>query len=195
MHSVHPAIANIGYTVLIAALVLFALYRRFRRTFGRQKLREKRMIFRSVALAIVCLLLLISPFHTAKGLAAAASGVVIGIALAFYASAHTKFETTPEGRFYRPNGYIGMAVSALFIGRIIYRFIVVYPMLHSSLQQATQNQQPQMNPLASYQHSPLTLGIYFLLAGYYICYYVSVIVKSRETHAGSGDNGRPKLIT
>jgi len=183
MHSVHPAIANIGYTVLIAALVLFALYRRFRRTFGRQKLREKRMIFRSVALAIVCLLLLISPFHTAKGLAAAASGVVIGIALAFYASAHTKFETTPEGRFYRPNGYIGMAVSALFIGRIIYRFIVVYPMLHSSLQQATQNQQP------------LTLGIYFLLAGYYICYYVSVIVKSRETHAGSGDNGRPKLIT
>jgi hypothetical protein len=179
----HPTLASLLNTVLIGALVLFVLYRRFRRSFGRQKLRQTSMWIRVVVLALVCVLLLASPFRTGMSIVAAAIGSVIGIGLGFYALAHTRFETTAEGRFYTPNGYIGMGVTALLIGRLIYRFTVIYPVIHSAAQQAAQNPQLQNSPLAAYQRSPLTLGIYFLLAGYYICYYVGVIMKSRALQA------------
>lgn len=177
----HPTVAGLLNTVLIGAVVLFVLYRRFRRNIGRQRLRPTAMWIRVVVLALVCVLLLVSPFRTSMSLVAAAIGVVIGIGLGFYALAHTRFEATREGRFYTPNGYIGMAVTALLIGRLIYRFTVIYPAIHSAAQQAAQNPQLQASPFAAYQRSPLTLGIYFLLAGYYICYYVNVIIKSRAT--------------
>ncbi len=191
----HPSIANIGSTLLIAALVLFVLYRRFRRNFGRQPLRQNRMIIRMLILGVFCLVLLLSPFGSFKGYMAALLGAFLGLVLALYAIAHTYFEVTPEGRFYTPNVYIGMTVTALFIGRIIYRFIVVYPVLHGAVQQAHQNPQLQENPFASYQHSPLTLGLYFLLAGYYICYYGGVIIKSRSVTTHDDKAVRSKPIT
>ncbi|HET7394965.1 MAG TPA: DUF1453 domain-containing protein [Gammaproteobacteria bacterium] len=176
----HPTLSGLLSTVLIGAVVLFILYRRFRRNIGRQRLRPTAMWIRVGILSLVCVLLLASPFRTGMSIVAAAVGIVIGIGLGFYALAHTRFETTPEGRFYTPNGYIGMGVTALLIGRLIYRFTVVYPVIHSAAQQAAQDPQLQASPFAAYQRSPLTLGIYFLLAGYYICYYVSVILKSRS---------------
>lgn len=190
----HLDASNIGFTLLIAAAVLFILYRRFRRNFGRQKLRPKRMIIRIVVLAIICVLALASPFRTLASDTAAAGGAVIGIALGLWALVHTKFENTAEGRFYRPNGYIGMIVVALFFGRLIYRFMVIYPLLHQAAQQAAQNQQMQTNPFTVYQHSPLTVGLYFLLAGYYICYYASVLIKCRGRQAPDNSN-KPTLIT
>ena len=190
----HPAVSDIGFTLLIAALILLILYRRFRRSFGRQRLRPKRMIFRIAVLAIICGLALVSPFRSLASEAAAAGGAAIGMALGFWALVHTRFETTADGRFYIPNGYIGMLVVALFIGRLIYRFIVIYPLLHQAMQQAAQNPQMQVNPFAAYEHSPLTVGLYFLLAGYYICYYVSVLIKSREARAAKTDN-QPTLIS
>lgn len=179
----HPTLTGLVYTVLIGALVLFVLYRRFRRNFGRQKLRTTRMWIRVVILALVCVLLLASPFRTEMSLLAAATGILIGIGLGFYALAHTKFEVTPEARFYTPNAYIGMGVSALLIGRLIYRFTVIYPVMHGAAQQAAHNPQLHASPFAAYQRSPLTLGIYFLLAGYYICYYIGVIQRAKTLPA------------
>lgn len=190
----HPTVSNIGYTLLIAAAVLFFLYRRFRRHIGRQRLRPKRMIFRIVILAVVCVLILLSPYRSEWSLVGAAGGAVIGIALGLWAIVHTRFEVTPEGRFYRPNAYIGMAVIALLIGRLIYRFAVIYPLMHHAVQQAAQNPQMQTDPFGAYERSPLTLGIYFILAGYYICYYIGVLNKSRATQPVKDDN-KPKLIT
>ncbi|MDE2071003.1 MAG: DUF1453 domain-containing protein [Gammaproteobacteria bacterium] len=188
----HPTASNIGFTILIAAAVLFILYRRFRRNFGRQRLRPKRMMFRIVVLAIVCVLALASPFRTLTSDAAAAGGAGVGIALGLWALMHTRFENTADGRFFTPNGYIGMIVVALFLGRLIYRFLVIYPLMHQAVQQAAQNPQMQSSPFAAYQHSPLTVGLYFLLAGYYICYYAGVLIKSRGP--APADN-KPNLIS
>jgi len=190
----HPSIANIGNTLLIAALVLFVLYRRFQRNFGRQLLRKNRMIFRMLVLGGFCLVLLLSPYASTKSFAAAVLGAVIGLGLAQYATAHTLFEVTPEGRFFTPNAYIGMTVTALFIGRLIYRFVVLYPMIHAGVRQSVQNSASGMGGFTRYERSPLTLGIYFLLAGYYISYYAGILIKNREAHIGSGDNGRSKFI-
>ena len=43
-------------------------------------------------------------------------------------SATTKFEVTPQGMFYTPNAHIGIALSLLFVGRVIYRMVVLYSM-------------------------------------------------------------------
>jgi hypothetical protein len=190
----HLSVGNIGNTVLIAALVLFVLYRRFRRNFGRQRVRQNRMIFRMVILGVFCLLLLLSPFGSTKSMLAAFTGAIVGLVLAFYATVHTRFEVTPEGRFFTPNAYIGMTITALFLGRLIYRFVVLYPILHQAVHQAAHGSPSQMSAFDSYQHSPLTLGLYFLLAGYYICYYAGILIKSRE-HPGGGDAGRSKFIS
>jgi hypothetical protein len=175
----HPTVTGLVNTVLIGAVVLFILYRRVRRNIGRQRVRETAMWIRAVILGLVCIVLLVSPFRSTLTFIAAAVGAVIGIGLAFYALAHTRFETTPEGHFYTPNPYIGMGVTALLLGRLIYRFTVLYPAMQATAKLAAQNPQLQASPLAAYQRSPLTLGIYFLLAGYYVCYYISVIAKSR----------------
>jgi hypothetical protein len=191
----HLSINDIANTILIAALVLFVLYRRFRRNFGRQRLRQNRMIFRMVVFGAFCLFLLFSPYGTTKSFAAALLGAATGLVLALYATAHTQFELTPEGKFFTPNVYIGMTVTALFIGRLIYRFVVLYPVIHDAAHQARENSSSPMGALNSYQHSPLTLGLYFLLAGYYICYYAGILIKCHELGAGGGDQGRSKFIT
>lgn len=165
-------LTNIGSTALFASLVLVILYRRFRRSFGLQPLRAKRMIVRSLLLTLVCALLLAAPYRSAEDYGAAALGALAGLALAWYAGRHTRLELTPAGGYYTPNGWIGLLVSALFIGRLLYRFAVVFPIFHRSLQQAARQPGVPVNPLSGYSRSPLTLGLYFLLAGYYVAYYL-----------------------
>ena len=176
----NPSVAGFLNTLLIGAAVLFVLYRRFRRNFGRQNLRPTRMWIRVAILGLVCVLLALSPFLGEMSFVAMGIGAVIGIGLGIYAASQTKFELSAAGRFYTPNGYIGLGVTALFLGRLIYRMTVVYPVLHHAAQQAAQNSQFQNSPFAAYQHSPVTLGIYFLLASYYICYYIAIMIKSRQ---------------
>lgn len=186
----HPTVAGFINTVLIGALVLFVLYRRFRRSFGRQKLRPTAMWIRVALLALVCVMLMLSPFLAEMSLVAMGIGAVIGIGLGVYAASQTRFEISPAGRFYTPNAYIGLGVTALFIGRLIYRLIAVYPTLHTAAHQAAQHPALQNSPFAAYQHSPVTLGIYFLLAGYYICYYIAVMIKSHQLGpAGNSPSG------
>src|SRR5574337_756252 len=95
--NMHLDASNIGFTLLIAAVILFILYRRFRRILGRQRLRPKRMIFRIVVLAVICLLVLASPFRGLASDSAALGGAVIGIALGLWALMHTKFESSAAG--------------------------------------------------------------------------------------------------
>jgi hypothetical protein len=52
--------------------------------------------------------------------------------------------------------------------------------MHSAVQQAAANSPGmQASPFAATLRSPLTLGIYFVLAGYYLCYYLNLIVRGR----------------
>jgi len=84
---------------------------------------------------------------------------------------HTQFEVTPQGKFYTPHTYIGIFISVLFLGRVAYRFLVLYPGMHA----AAQN---NADTFAAFQKSPLTLAIFGVLVGYYIAYYVGVLIES-----------------
>src|SRR5271155_4214846 len=100
--------------VLMAALVIWMIYRRMRRTFGRQKVSETRIWVRIGIFAVVGGIFLMASLHNAPILGALLGGLIGGAALGYLGLRHTQFEVTPEGGFYTPHTYIGLTVTALF---------------------------------------------------------------------------------
>jgi hypothetical protein len=160
---------------MFVPLVGLGLYRRFRRTFGRQLVTPSRMVLRIVLLSTVCVLIVVSSSSTPAGFAAAGAGLVGGVLLAAVGLRLTKFEATNEGRFYVPNGWIGMAVAALFLGRLAGRLFTMSERVAAA--------QAGGAPFAGLQWSPLTIGLFFLLAAYYVGYYAGVLMKARTLRA------------
>jgi H+/gluconate symporter-like permease len=167
---VNPQLSAWLPTLIAVPLVGFMLYRRLRRTFGRQPVTPKRMVSRMALLCVVCILLLVRSSATAVSLGAAVAGLVLGATLAVVGLMHTKVESTAEGKFYTPNKWIGLAVTALVLGRLAGRLVTVSG-------HATQVAS-ETSPFAGLQRSPLTLGLFFLLAGYYVTYYAGVLRKA-----------------
>lgn len=164
--------------IVIGALVLFALYRRVRRTIGRQPVRPRRMQLRIGVLGIVGLMFALVAARDMNLLGGLLAGVAGGLLLGWFGLRHTKFEVTAQGRFYTPHTYIGLAVSALLIGRLAYRFLAVYP----AMQAASRADQ---DPFSSFTRSPLTLAVFGVLIGYYVLYYAGVLRKSDELARGA----------
>jgi hypothetical protein len=176
-----PDFSQIG-PFLFAALVVFAIYRRFRRNFGRQEVRPGRMTLRIVLLAAVCCALLPSALRGAQYLSAELAGAAVGIALGAYGAARTRFMMY-EGRLhYVPHTYTGIAVSLLFLGRLTFRAVQMYAGTHAMHDADPADPSFAFAP-ASMVGSPLTVGIFFVLAGYYGWYYGWVLWKSRHLDA------------
>ena len=114
---------NVDYSrigpFLIAALVVFIIYRRLRRNFGQQPLRPVRMRVRiGLFLAIGCMLAPIAARSSAF-LAATAAGIAVGVSMALYGAARTRFVRDATQVYYVPHTYTGIAVSLLFLGTAV----------------------------------------------------------------------------
>ena len=156
-------------TVVMVPLVSFLLYRRYKRTFGRQAYTRRRMMFRIVLLSSISVFFLVTT-RTTLGFVAAAVGAILGAGLAAVGVALTTFERSDAGIFYTPNAWIGLAISALFLGRLGARFFSIY--------EAMSHAQPGAPPSPELARSPRTAGIFFLMAAYYVVYYAAIIRKS-----------------
>jgi hypothetical protein len=73
---------------------------------------------------LVLLVALVSR-HRPVALAALAASLALGGLLALYGLRLTRFERTAQGLFYTPNPYLGIALSLLLAGRILYRLVEV----------------------------------------------------------------------
>lgn len=160
----------------MAALILLALYRRFRRLFGRQPLRPTRIKVRIALLSLVTLLLLVRSLHSTNLAAAGLVGLAAGAALAYVGLRLTRFDSMPGGIFYTPNGYIGAILSTLLLSRIVYRFQVIYPAFQAA-------QADDANPFAAFQRSPLTFALFGIVVGYYLAYYAGLLLRSASLRA------------
>jgi hypothetical protein len=174
-------VSQIG-PVLIALLVLFVIYRRFRRSFGQQPLRPVRMQVRIGLLLLVGCLLLPAVFRSPAFMSAVLAGIAAGVALAVWGAARTRFLRVSGQLYYVPHTYTGIAVSFLFLGRLIYRLIQVSGSVHATHAAAADSASQGFAPAGMLQ-SPLTLGLYFVLMGYYVCYYSMVLWKSKRVVA------------
>lgn len=171
--------------VLITVLVIWGLYRRARRFIGRQTLQPGRLWTRIVIFAVVGGLFVIVSARDKNTLMALLAGLCCGAALGWLGLKYTKFETTPDGRFYTPHAYIGLIVTALLVARVIYRFAILYSG-QGFAPAAFGPAGPAGFPAAGYQNpygnlnTPLTLAIFGALVGYYIAYYLGVLTRSRS---------------
>jgi len=157
---------------LIVALVVWGVYRRMRRSFGRQRVRDGFMWFRVGMLALAAALIGVTIARAVDLLGILLAGIACGAVLGYFGLKHTRFEVTPEGRFYTPHTYIGLAVTALFLGRLLYRFLGMYD---GMVPTAVGGQ----DLAAIYRHSPFTLVVIGVVVGYYVLYYLGVLQRTK----------------
>jgi hypothetical protein len=165
--------------ILVGVLFLWSMYRRVRRSFGRQPVQEGRLMVRAGLFVVVGGLILFYSTRDLSLLAPMVIGIAGGTLLGFVGLRHTKFESTAAGRFYTPHTYIGLFVTALFVVRIVIRYVNVYANPHLT--------GPPQNPLAAYQNNPLTLGALGVVVGYYVFFNVGVLLRSRASTAIAAD--------
>lgn len=160
-------------SVLVGALILWGIYRRMRRNIGRQRVQVGRIAVRMGIFAVLGTLVAFGIARNIPSLGALLAGGAAGALLGYLGLQHTRFEVTSEGRFYTPHAYFGLAVTALFVGRILYRLL----MMDRGMLAAPP---PGGNPLAIYEHSPLTLAMFGAVVGYYLWYYAGVLQRTRQ---------------
>ncbi|HTC27355.1 DUF1453 domain-containing protein [Dyella sp.] len=159
--------------LIIMSIVALRVWSRVRSQFGLQPIRRKRMITRVTVFAIVGALAVVYAMlvRNTDLLLGIGGGVVLGVALGLVGLNLTRFELDPvKGDCYIPNPYIGALLMILFLGRIVWRLAMVSPQLMDSTGAA----QPVHGP--SIGQSPLTLGIYGLIVGYYVCYFAGLLI-------------------
>jgi hypothetical protein len=157
---------NTPSLVLLALvpLIVWRMYSRVRRMIGRQRLsRVRPWIPVCLFPMLVLLLAFLSRAHPIA-LAALAGGVAAGGVLAVYGLRLTRFERTAQGLFYTPNAYLGVALSLLLIGRVLYRLMQVYS--GDVLTAAASS---------DFVRTPATLAIFGTLAGYYVAYAIGLL--------------------
>jgi hypothetical protein len=177
---------------LIAALAVFIIYRRLRRSFGQQQLRRVRMQARIVVLLIIGCLLLPVAWRSTEFLSAVLAGLAAGVALALWGAARTRFRKIDQQLYYVPHSYTGIAVSLLFLGRFVYRFVQMYGGTHATQAGGLDSAGPGFAS-ASMLRSPLTVGLFFAVVGYYVCYYSVVLWKSKRVIAEEVSSGPTPL--
>lgn len=152
------------FYILIGGFIAWRLYRRVQRNFGRQKLQPRRAISR---LAAVCVLsVVIVKFFGGHPplLEGFGGGLVGGAILGFFGLRLTRFETTEEGHFYTPDTRIGVALTLILAGRLLYRYLMHNPW--------TGHGPPMPTPLTF-----LIAGVTF---GYYFVYYIGLFVHTHD---------------
>ena len=162
----------------VAALVAYAMYRRLRRNFGRQQLRPARLGLRIAVLGAVGLAMMPVALRSAAFLWTSLAGIGLGLCLAVWAARRMRFERLAGRLYFIPHAYTGIAVSALFLGRILYRFAGMAAG-GSAAGGLNSNSYASMSPGAMVQ-SPLTVGLLWVLIAYYVYYYAALLWKSRH---------------
>jgi hypothetical protein len=153
--------------VVIGGLLAWSVYRRLRRNIGQQRLRPRRIITSIVIFSVVSVVFFITYAQFPKALLGLGGGLLLGALLGLLGLRLTTFETTDQGHFYTPNAPIGVGLTVLLVGRIIYR---LWFFSNDTVSPGT----PQ-----AFQ-SPLTLFFFGLIAGYYLVYYIGLFVHTHD---------------
>lgn len=159
-------------TAVLIPLIAWRIYRRIRTNIGRQKFSTRRSVAILMIFSLVAVLLAASTRFDFNLLIAEAAGLLLGAAIGLVGLKLTAFENTPEDCYYTPNSFLGISISVLLIGRVLYRFL-----MFSSFDPATQPQTPGLG------QSPLTLGLFGLTAGYYLAYHAGLFAKRNGVQA------------
>ena len=153
--------------ILFGGLITWSIYRRVRRSIGRQKLRPARHVISIVVFSLISIVLVSVSELMPKLVSGIGIGLLLGAALGIVGLRLTKFETTGEGHFHTPDTRIGVGLVLLFVGRLVYRYWSLRHLVGEA----------QTPPPFK---SALTYLVFGLLAGYYIVYYFGLLRHARD---------------
>jgi hypothetical protein len=160
--------------LVLLPLLGWRVYSRVRRMVGRQRLSGVRPWITLVVFPLILLLLAWDAAAHPGRLAVSAVGVALGVVLGHVGLARTRFEATPQALYYTPNAHLGIALSLLFIGRIVYRVLEVTVFA------------PHLpHGMDDFARSPLTLAVFGLMAGYYVRYAIGLLRWRRSVVASN----------
>ena len=151
-------------TPIVAAVlvpfVLWRVYQRVKRLMVRQHSRPWRHKTALVVFPLLTVMFAIAALPHPMALAALAAGAAGGAALGVLGLRKTIYQHIGSEFFYTPNARIGILVSMLFIGRLLYRGYEYY----------VGAAEPH-----GFASSPLTLAVFGILAGYYTMYAAGIL--------------------
>lgn len=163
---------NLLMPLVMAPLIGWMMWRRLRSYFGRQPIRRKRMVTRIVAFVAIGAMVALGGLRDVRLLEGLLGGVACGVILGLLGLQLTRFERGADGTdVYIPNPWIGAALTALLLGRLAWRFIVMLPQMGAAAAA------PGAPPFGN---SPLTLLVLGLIIGYYISYYAGLLIHHRR---------------
>jgi hypothetical protein len=160
------------------------MYRRTRRLLVRQRLSPARAWVSVCLFPALLMLLAARAWMYPAAIAALAGGAAIGAVLGAYALRLTTFERTSAGLFYRPSAPIGIGLSLLFVIRIIYRFSSLYARGVAGPGGFVAAAGARPDAAAALAANPITLGVFGMLAGYYVAYAIGLLRWQRRSAGG-----------
>ncbi|NBD24123.1 DUF1453 family protein [Paenibacillus glycinis] len=155
--------------ILIVCLVGYRIIRRVRSQFQWIELRPRRLGFRIALFAAIGVLFMAEGGMSAVGLVSDALGILIGAALGIVGASMTAFERRGGELHYRGNAWIGGVVTALFVGRLVYR-------IYFALASSTGGDWNSADFFAA--GSSWTSGLALIMFAYYVVYY-ALLLKQR----------------
>ncbi|MCP5432166.1 MAG: hypothetical protein H6923_02730 [Alphaproteobacteria bacterium] len=172
-----PDVQNLLLMAVVTVAAGFLVYRRVRRSVGRQRFRAAPLVIRSTVMALAALTFVALAPKSPETLEFAAGGAGIGLGLALYALSHTRFEFQEGEIFYTGHPLIGLGVSAIFIARLGYSLIRMPQMMTSAAHAYSPGSAAAVPSPVS---SPLTLAAFLLMAAYYIVYGIGLFRGARR---------------
>lgn len=174
-------------TTLVGALLAWRIHARFRRLIGTQKLSPWRLritlVLFPALLAALAWASRAHPWH----LAGLVFAVAAGAALAQWGLQRTRFEVRPGRLHYTPHARLGLALSLLFVARLVWRGVEMFWLAPEAA-----------HGWAEFGRSPLTLAVFGLLAGYQVFYAVglarwrrAVLRRRADRQKEEGDGDAP----
>jgi hypothetical protein len=167
-------------TIAFLALIAWRMQARVRRMIGRQRLSRVRPWITIVVFPLLVAMLAFAALQQHSLALYLAAGIIVGIGLGVLGLRLTRFDVTTEGLYYTPSAHLGIALSALLVCRIAYRFAV------GGLPDPGAGSAPPGANL-----TPLTLLLIGTLAGYYTTYALGLVRWSWRSPrlAPSADSG------
>jgi hypothetical protein len=146
---------------LLVPFIMWRVYQRIKRLMVRQRSQPWRHRVAVILFPVLMVLLGVNALANPLALAGMAAGIAAGAALGVLGLRRTTYERIGGACFYTPDAHIGVLVSMLFLGRLLYRGYEFY-MLAPAQQQ-------------DFSSSPLTLMVFGVLAGYYTMYAAGLL--------------------
>ncbi|MDM5198353.1 sporulation protein [Fictibacillus enclensis] len=161
---------HIQQMAILLLVMAFVIYRRTQRTIGFQFFKPRRLIFRMILFTLIIIGFLANAALHPHTLFYAVPGILIGAVLVRYAALHSKFQWKNNELYYRTHKWIEATVLILFLGRFLYRFLIL---AGSSDWQSMQNMQYGQH----FTTDPLTAFVFFILGTYYIGFNAYILKK------------------